>query len=68
MASASLANASPAVNTSFTSVKRVGWDTQDPGVQRRLQGYLVSHSEYLGRGMRGMHPYARVVAYAGAQR
>jgi negative regulator of sigma E activity len=68
MASESLANASPAVNTSFTSVKRVGWDTQDPGVQRRLQGYLVSHSEYLGRGMRGMHPYARVVAYAGAQR
>lgn len=68
IASTSLANVSPATNRSPASVKRVGWDTQDPSVQRRLRGYLVSHSEYLGRGMRGMHPYARVVAYAGVQR
>jgi negative regulator of sigma E activity len=42
-----------------------GWDSHDPSVQQRLRGYLVNHSEYLGRGMRGMHPYARVVAYRG---
>lgn len=44
-----------------------GWEEQDASVQGRLRGYLVSHSEYSGRGMRGMHPYARVVAYARTQ-
>jgi sigma-E factor negative regulatory protein RseA len=42
------------------------WDTEHPSVQRRLQGYLVSHSEYVGRGVQGMHPYARVVTYQGS--
>jgi len=41
------------------------WDSHDPSVQQRLRGYLVNHSEHVGRGMRGMHPYARVVSYSG---
>ena len=40
------------------------WDAEHPAVRRRLESYLVDHSEYLGRGVRGMHPYARVVSYA----
>jgi sigma-E factor negative regulatory protein RseA len=39
------------------------WNNARPGVEDRLNGYLVTHSEYLGNGMRGMHPYARIVGY-----
>jgi len=41
------------------------WAAQDPRIRRRLQSYLVAHSEFLGGGMQGMLPYARVVALAG---
>jgi len=43
------------------------WDAQ-PEVEARLNGYLVSHSEYLGNGMRGMLPYARIVGYDSSDR
>lgn len=39
------------------------WSVAQPAVEARLNGYLVNHSEYLGNGMRGMLPYARIVAY-----
>ena len=34
-----------------------------PEVEARLNGYLVNHSEYVGYGMQGMLPYARIVSY-----
>ncbi|MCH9673577.1 MAG: sigma-E factor negative regulatory protein [Gammaproteobacteria bacterium] len=39
------------------------WSVSDPAIEARLRRYMVSHSEYSGRGMHGMHPYARVVVY-----
>jgi sigma-E factor negative regulatory protein RseA len=39
------------------------WDTPAPAVERRLNTYLVNHSEYQGNGMHGMLPYARIVGY-----
>jgi negative regulator of sigma E activity len=39
------------------------WDVRNHALEQRLKGYLVEHSEYVGRGMHGMHPYARVVSY-----
>jgi len=36
------------------------WDVDRPGVEERLNTYLVNHSEHTARGML---PYARVVAY-----
>lgn len=48
-------------------LSRLQWDAHEPGVEDRLNAYLVSHSEYLGNGMRGMLPYARIVGYDGRQ-
>ncbi|MCK5362469.1 MAG: sigma-E factor negative regulatory protein [Gammaproteobacteria bacterium] len=45
------------------ALKRLQWNTTEPAVARRLNGYLVNHSEYLGGPMRGLHPYARIVGY-----
>lgn len=45
------------------AIQRLQWNTTDPGVAKRLNGYLVNHSEYLGGPTRGLHPYARIVAY-----
>ncbi len=39
------------------------WDVSQPAVEARLNRYLVNHSEYMNRGMYGMHPYARIVGY-----
>ena len=39
------------------------WNVAQPTIESRLNGYLVNHSEYLGNGMHGMHPYARIVGY-----
>lgn len=39
------------------------WNDATPSVTNRLNGYLVHHNEYLSNGMRGMLPYARIVAY-----
>ena len=44
---------------------RMTWNDVAPGVTHRLNGYLVTHNEMLGNGMRGMLPYARIVAYDG---
>lgn len=46
---------------------RMTWNDAAPAVTTRLNGYLVTHSEYLTNGMRGMLPYARIVAYDGEQ-
>ncbi len=42
---------------------RMTWNDATPSVTNRLNGYLVHHNEYLSNGMRGMLPYARIVAY-----
>jgi sigma-E factor negative regulatory protein RseA len=42
---------------------RMTWNDATPAVTNRLNGYLVTHNEYLTNGMRGMLPYARIVAY-----
>ena len=34
-----------------------------PEVEARLNAYLVNHSEYVGYGMQGMMPYARILGY-----
>lgn len=44
---------------------RMTWNDVAPGVTHRLNGYLVTHNEMLGNRMRGMLPYARIVAYDG---
>ena len=40
------------------------WDRIEPGIDRRLSGYLVNHNEYAAnRGMQGVMPYVRIVGY-----
>lgn len=40
------------------------WEAADPEVARRLNDYLVNHSEYASSaGMRGVPPHARIVGY-----
>jgi negative regulator of sigma E activity len=36
---------------------------RDPGFDRRLDAYLVNHSERVGSNVHGVLPYARIVAY-----
>ncbi len=45
------------------ALRRLQWNTSEPAIAMRLNGYLVNHSEYLAGAMTGMHPYARIVAY-----
>jgi sigma-E factor negative regulatory protein RseA len=47
-------------------LKRLQWNTTEPAVANRLNGYLVNHSERLGGPIRGLHPYARIVGYDSA--
>jgi len=42
---------------------RMMWADARPAVEARLNGYLLTHNEYLADGVRGMLPYARVVGY-----
>ncbi len=42
---------------------RMTWNDTGPGVEERLNGYLLNHNEYMARGLHGMLPYARVVGY-----
>ena len=44
-------------------LKRLQWNTTEPAIANRLNGYLVNHSEQLGGPIRGLHPYARIVGY-----
>ncbi|HSS66085.1 MAG TPA: sigma-E factor negative regulatory protein [Gammaproteobacteria bacterium] len=46
---------------------RMTWNDEAPAVTNRLNGYLVTHNEYLSNEMRGMLPYARIVAYDDGQ-
>jgi sigma-E factor negative regulatory protein RseA len=46
-----------------SGLKRLQWNTSEPGVADRLNGYLLNHSERLGSPISGMHPYARIVGY-----
>jgi sigma-E factor negative regulatory protein RseA len=46
-----------------TALTRLTWNDPRPQVERRLNGYLLNHNEYLATGVRGMLPYARVVGY-----
>ena len=58
-------NPSPQPLAQITTGDPVGmrWNVSQPTIESRLNGYLVNHSEYLGNGMQGMHPYARIVGY-----
>lgn len=44
-----------------SGVERTG--LRRPDVEQRLDAYMVNHSEYTGSPLRGMMPYARIVAY-----
>ena len=46
-----------------SGLRRLQWNTSEPGVANRLNGYLLNHSEHLGSPISGMHPYARIVGY-----
>lgn len=48
---------------SSSSLTRMTWNDARPAVEARLNGYLLDHNGYLADGVRGMLPYARVVAY-----
>jgi len=45
------------------ALRRLQWNTSEPAVANRLNGYLVNHSEHLGGPIGGLHPYARIVGY-----
>lgn len=45
------------------ALRRLQWNTSEPAVAQRLNGYLVNHSEHLGGPIGGLHPYARIVGY-----
>ncbi len=45
------------------------WDRIEPGIDKRLAGYLVNHSEYAAsRGVQGVMPYVRIVGYENNER
>lgn len=56
---------SPPEVRSVTAAKGMYWKRVEPGVETRLNGFLVSHSTYAD-GMSPMRPYARVISYHGA--
>ncbi len=39
------------------------WNVDKPAVEAKLNGFLVNHSGYAGKGVQGMLPYARIVGY-----
>ena len=45
------------------------WDRIEPGIDKRLTGYLVNHNEYAAsRGVQGVMPYVRIVGFENDQR
>lgn len=52
-----------AAASTMRNLTRLTWSDAAPAVATRLNGYLVTHNEHLATGLRGMHPYARIVAY-----
>jgi sigma-E factor negative regulatory protein RseA len=57
------ASLQPLAQMTTTDPVGMRWNISQPTIESRLNGYLVNHSEYLGNGMQGMHPYARIVGY-----
>ena len=55
--------ASPAAGGMRIEASRLQWIGVAPDAEARLNVYLVNHSEYAGNGVRGMHPYVRIVGY-----
>jgi len=40
------------------------WNRIEPGIDKRLSGYLVNHNEYAAsRGLQGVMPYVRIVGF-----
>jgi len=57
-----LAQAQPA--TDIQRVSGTRWNRQQPETERRLNGYLVNHSEYTSSiNLQGMINYARIAGY-----
>ena len=52
-----------------TGLQQAGirWNTSQQ-VERRLNNYLLNHSEYISTSPRGMMPYARIVGYERRER
>lgn len=45
------------------------WERIEPGIDKRLSGYLVNHNEYAAsRGVQGVMPYVRIVGFENNQR
>jgi sigma-E factor negative regulatory protein RseA len=43
--------------------ERMAWQAAGPGLSKRLNAYLLDHSDYLSDGVHGLLAYARVVGY-----
>ncbi|MDZ7754310.1 MAG: RseA family anti-sigma factor [Gammaproteobacteria bacterium] len=63
--SASAVGAPPGEPRSMVAGTGMHWDRVEPGVETRLNGFLVSHSTYAD-SMSPIRPYARVISYHGA--
>ena len=61
----SLASTAPATDvTRLSETRDEQWNRIEPGVDKRLSGYLVNHNEYAAsRGVQGVMPYVRIVGY-----
>jgi len=55
--------------TVATPVNDDQWDRIEPGIDKRLTGYLVNHNEYAAsRGVQGVMPYVRIVGFENNER
>ncbi|GMQ88318.1 MAG: hypothetical protein BMS9Abin08_1556 [Gammaproteobacteria bacterium] len=55
--------------TAVAHVSDEQWDRIEPGIDKRLSGYLVNHNEYAAsRGVQGVMPYVRIVGFENNQR
>lgn len=51
-------------DSGFRQVSGTRWDTKQPGVDARLNGYLVNHNEYSSAtSLQGILQYRRIVGY-----
>jgi sigma-E factor negative regulatory protein RseA len=64
-----LASSNPAGVPAVARVSDDQWDRIEPGIDKRLSGYLVNHNEYAAsRGVQGVMPYVRIVGFENSQR
>ena len=64
-----LASSKPAGVPAVARVSDDQWDRIEPGIDKRLSGYLVNHNEYAAsRGVQGVMPYVRIVGFENSQR